>query len=89
MEIEKVIGQLDSLPAKWCIKVKVFDYNCLPLSVYKWRMAKDFSGWTRAGYIDQDGYWYAQRIREVTELTLEQFERLVDKKKFRLWKLKK
>ena len=52
-------------------------------------MAKDFSGWARAGYIDQDGYWYAQRIREVTELTLEQFERLVDKKKFRLWKLKK
>lgn len=52
MEIEKVIGQLDSLPEKWCIKVKVFDYNCLPLSVYKWRMSKDFSGWARAGYID-------------------------------------
>jgi len=90
MDKLKSIDTLDSLPKKWCIKVKVHDFNCLPLSVYKWRMSKDFSGWVRDGYIDQDGYWYAEKYRlyGVVELTLEQFENwIINKRKFRLWKL--
>jgi len=93
-----------SLPEKWCIKVEVRkaslsqQHTCFywPYSVYVWRSNMNKRGWSADGYINQDGIWSASRPRDakteryLIELTVEQFENwIINKRKFRLWKLKK
>ena len=97
---ENEFGVLLSLPEQWCIKVKVQKNVYWPYSVYEWRSnIMNEHGWSvdwaADGYLNHNGRWSASQPRDdkteryLIELTLEQFEKFVLKRKFRLWKLKK
>jgi hypothetical protein len=86
-----------TIPNRWCIKVSLRDGFCWPRSVYEWRNDITNRGeWASSGYLNHNGVWYANQPQDssdgryLVELTLEQFENwIINKRKFRLWKLKK
>jgi hypothetical protein len=65
---------LKKLPQNWCIKVNA---DCKPTEVYNWRITNSSrGGWDTPGYIDSE-FWWSDIIHDCTEITLEDFKRLV------------